>query len=275
MEVELTLSSELEDLSEEYGLSRESESATASVPDDQQGTLDDSLYLDTHSGTDTDFDWVYDSDDGEVALVRGFLESGCGCRMGKDSKPCTSSLTFHDVFDYRADCHELTSGELDMVILGQLNAHYEGNKSVASTSRSSNAVASYFYKNNQQCRKCFLFMHTISDKRFRNLVDHYTTAGVTPRTHGLSGKSPSNTTSFTRVTNMLSFVKILASSISLPLPGHLPNFRDERIQLLPTDMSKMEVYCKYCKAVEKEGSQPIGRSTFLTYGINNCPISLS
>ena len=110
MEVELTLSSELEDLSEEYGLSRESESATASVPDDQQGTLDDSLYLDTHSGTDTDFDWVYDSDDGEVALVRGFLESGCGCRMGKDSKPCTSSLTFRDVFDYRANCQELTSG---------------------------------------------------------------------------------------------------------------------------------------------------------------------
>ena len=71
--------------------------------------------------------------------------------MGKDSKPCTSSLTFRDVFDYRANCHELTYGELDMVILGQLNAHYEGNKSVASTSQSSNAVASYFYKNNQQC----------------------------------------------------------------------------------------------------------------------------
>ena len=49
MEVELTLSSELEDLSEEYGLSRESESATASVPDDQQGTLDNSLYLDTRA----------------------------------------------------------------------------------------------------------------------------------------------------------------------------------------------------------------------------------
>ena len=55
---------------------------------------------------------------------------------------------------------------------------------------------------------------------------------------------------------MLSFVRNLASSISLPLPGRLPNFRDERVQLLPTDMNKMEVYRKYCKAVEKEGSQP-------------------
>ena len=263
MEVELTLSSELQDLSEEYGLSSECESATASVPDDHQGTIDQSLNLDTHSGNDTDFDWVHDYDDGEVALVRGFLESGCGCRMGKDGKPCTSSLTFRDVFDYRANCLELTSAELDMVILGQLNAHYEGSELVASPSRSSSAVASYFYKNNQQCRKCFLFLHTISDKRFRNLVHHFITAGVTPRTHGLSGKSPSNTTSFARVSNMLSFVRNLASSISLPLPGRLPNFRDERVQLLPTDTNKMEVYRKYCKAVEKEGSQPIGRSTFL------------
>ena len=58
-------------------------------------------------------------------------------------------------------------------------------------------------------------------------------------------------------------VKSLASSISLHLPGCLPNFRDEQVQLLPTDMSKMEVYSEYYKAVEKEGPQPIGRSTFL------------
>lgn len=152
--------------------------------------------------------------------------------------------------------------QVDMVILGQLNAHSSGRISNASSSRSS-VAATYFHKNNQLCRKGFVFMHTIADKCFRNLVDHYKTSGVAPRMHGLSGKSPPNTTSLERTSSMLQFVKNLASSISLPLPGQIPNFRDERVQLLPTDMSKMEVYRKYCRAAEKEGTQPNGRSTFL------------
>ena len=133
-----------------------------------------------------------------------------------------------------------------MVIIGQLNAHCLGSASVASSSRSS-AAATYFHKNNQLCRKFFLFMHTISDNRFRNLVDHYKTSGVAPRTHGLTGKSLPNTTCtlFAWVSSMLKFVTNLASSISLPLPGRLLNFRDERVQLLPTDMSKMAVHHKY------------------------------
>ena len=62
---------------------------------------------------------------------------------------------------------------------------------------------------------------------------------------------------------MLQIVKNLAASISLPFPGRLPNFRDERVQLLPTYMSKIEVFQKYLKACEDEGTQPVGRSTFL------------
>ena len=145
METEHILASELQDLSEEYGLSRESESAAASSSDDP-GTLDQALNIDTNSGSDIPLDsacdWVHVSEDGEVALVKCFLQAECGCKMGKDGKPCTSSLTFHDVFEYRDNCHELTSDELDMVILGQLNAHCSGSASVASSSRSS-AAATY------------------------------------------------------------------------------------------------------------------------------------
>ena len=266
METEQILTSELQVVSEEYGLSREQRSAAASLTD-EEGTLYNDLGIETGPGNDVPpgfaADWVHDSEDGEVGAIRRFLEAGCGCKMGRDGRPCTSSVTFHEMFEYRANCHELTSNELDMVILGQLNAHCTLSASVPSSSRTSNAASTYFYKNNQQCRKCFLFMHTISDKRFRNLVDHYKASGVTPRVHGLAGKSPPNTTSLSRVTSMLRFIKNLASSVSLPLPGRLPNFRDERVQLLPTDMSKLEVYRKYRKAAEREGTQPVGRSTFL------------
>ena len=152
-------------------------------------------------------------EDGEVGLVKQFLQASCGCKMGKDSKPCTSTLTFCEVFEYRANC----ASELDMVILGKLNAHYAAGSSVAGTSsRSTNAAATYFHKNNQHCRKCFLFLHTITDKRFRNLVDHCRMYGVTPRTHGHTGKSRPITTSPARISSMFQLVKNLASSVSLP-----------------------------------------------------------
>ena len=48
--------------------------------------------------------------------MKQFLQVSCGCKMGKDNKPCTSTLTSRDseVFEYRANCHELAASELDM-----------------------------------------------------------------------------------------------------------------------------------------------------------------
>ena len=66
------------------------------------------------------------------------------------------------------------------------------------------------------------------------------------------------------------FSENIAESISLPLPDCLPNFRDERIQLLLTDMTKMNVYYKYCKASEEQGMKPEGSNTFLDFGTSNC-----
>ena len=241
------LALEFQELSHEYGLSGESEAAVGAQTHDL-GSLEyseDPLDLESSSAK---------LEDGETELVRRFLLTSCGCKMGKEHKACSSALTFREIIDYRANCHELTSNELDMVIPGQLRAHDTTTHSLSEIGgcqkkRSHCATATYNFRNSQLCRKSFLFLHTVSDKRFRNLVEHYKVFGVTPRSHGLAGRSPSNTTSFGR---LLQFVKNLASSISLPLPGHLPNLRDERVQLLPTDMSKMEVYQKYCKAAENE-----------------------
>ena len=203
------------------------------------------------------------TEDGEVGLVKRFLNAMCGCKLGKGNSCCTSALTLRDVIEYRASCHELTSNELDMVILAQLSAHSTISSRLHDESIRSHATATYFYKNNKLCRKSFLFLHTISDKRFRNLVDRYRVHGVAPQVHGFAGSSPPNTTPFDSVTSMLQFVKNFAASISLPLPGRLPNFRYERVQLLPTDMTKLEVYRKSCRAAEIEGKTAVGRSTFL------------
>ena len=46
-----------------------------------------------------------------------FFEKGCGCKKGKDNKPC---YTLFKKEDYRDDCRELTCKELDLVFLPRL-----------------------------------------------------------------------------------------------------------------------------------------------------------
>ncbi|KAJ7382208.1 hypothetical protein OS493_036407 [Desmophyllum pertusum] len=54
--------------------------------------------------------------------VKTFQESDCGCSHGKNRKPCSKSLRFQDVTEHRMQCVELTSAELDLVIMGAIQS---------------------------------------------------------------------------------------------------------------------------------------------------------
>ena len=185
----------------------------------------------------------------EETDIRSF---DCNCHFGAGKKACSSLLRYEDVMDYRVNCLELSRGELDMVILGQINSQ-----------SSPQSHTKFFYKGDRVCMNTFLFLHAISDKRYRNLYKHWENNGLTPKIHGSHGKSPSNATSLETVEAVLTFVRNLAAAMALPLPGRLPNCKDERVVLLPTDMSKMEVYRRYCQASRDDGTQPVGKITFL------------
>ena len=70
---------------------------------------------------------------------------------------------------------------------------------------------------------------------------------------------------------VLTFVRNLAAAMALPLSGRLPNFKDEHVVLLPTDISKMEVYRRYCQECRDNGTQPVGKSTFLNLWSKQLP----
>ena len=54
--------------------------------------------------------------------IKSFCEHGCDCRYGENQSPCTKSLDVDKVVDHRMQCIELSSPELDLVILGALQS---------------------------------------------------------------------------------------------------------------------------------------------------------
>ena len=56
-------------------------------------------------------------------LIHKFLSVSCQCSLGPNEQPCSSLFTEATVFELRSQCLELTSDQLDMLILGRLDGH--------------------------------------------------------------------------------------------------------------------------------------------------------
>ena len=57
-----------------------------------------------------------------VANVKQFLQSGCACSKGPKSGPCSRQFSEDSVVANLNNCLELTHGELDLVILANIQA---------------------------------------------------------------------------------------------------------------------------------------------------------
>ena len=109
----------------------------------------------------------------EREAVGKFLCDGCGCDLIGGS--CSTFFSTDSMESYRRDCSELTRGELDMALLGQLAAFTNNSAGTTHFTRYSHPYSSslsrqksyrHFWHGGQRvCRKTFLFLHNISEKR--------------------------------------------------------------------------------------------------------------
>ena len=68
---------------------------------------------------DLDFDFL-EIHTSEKMRVEKFYEEACQCKLAADEKPCSTTLKIDDFVDCRNNCSELSSTELDLVILGAI-----------------------------------------------------------------------------------------------------------------------------------------------------------
>ena len=97
------------------------------------------------------------SADGIVDSVQKFLESGCKCSCGPKDGPCSSQFTGEEVMANLNNCLELSTKELDLVILANIQAvtRFEN----IAEKRSRNPRCNFLFQSKSICQEMFLTLY--------------------------------------------------------------------------------------------------------------------
>lgn len=133
----------------------------------------------------------------------------------------------------------------------------------------------YYFNGQQVCRETFAFAHAVSRKTIDSIAQSLDKDGLVARTNGNKGKSPKHALTVQDVQNVKKFLVNYANKYGLPLPGRLPNFRNEKALLLPSDKTKAEIHQDYVQAAEQLQYRNICVSEFKSIWLEQVHTSLS
>lgn len=133
---------------------------------------------------------LFDSEE-IIAKVKKFLQDGCGCSLGLKGSQCSQQFQEITVLSNLNNCSELSHGELDLVILANIQAFTSID--IIGEKRKRSARCSFIYLNRPICKDMFLNLYGISYSRFRRLKEHYEEHGISQRVHGNRKRLPRNT----------------------------------------------------------------------------------
>ena len=251
----------------DVGTSQEEEDAEEDedVGDEQKNT-DDEEDDDSAQGEPVEMEASLD-DTSEQAKVEELKRESCGCKLGPHGVACCSVLSKEAIILTRNNCLQMARNELDLVAMAQINA-LRTTAAVGSPASHdqgdfrSRAHMKFFLHGIQVCQKVLLFVRAMSRTRFKNLWDSVSNHGVVDRVHGNTRKRPHNAFSFSSIENASQFIVNTSDTHGLPLPGRLPTC-EEKVVVLPSDMSKRKVYNNYKVACVQQQLKPMKKSAFL------------
>ena len=111
---------------------------------------------------------------------------------------------------------ELSSAELDLVLLGALQRHMKV------SSNKKRYRMSYFFRGVQVCKETFLFVYCIGKSRLENLKAHLMRYGAVPRRHANTSRLPKNVLEHVVLNRTVTFIKNFATEHGVSLPGRAP-----------------------------------------------------
>ena len=192
-----------------------------------------------------------------IANVKKFMQDGCGCRRGLKSSQCSDQLTEETVLDNLYNCLELSYVELDLVVLANIQA-FTAIEAIGEK-RKRSPPYSFLYRSQPICKEMFLNLYGISKSRFQRLVDHYQNHGISLRIHGNSKRLPYNALPLDVAEDIKNFLSNYADENAVLLPGRIPGFKNEDIQLLSSSDTKMNVWKSFKRACEESNKQAVYR----------------
>ena len=195
-----------------------------------------------------------------IPKVQKFMQDGCGCRRGLKSGQCSDQFTEETILNNVYNCLELSQAELDLVILANIQAYTT--IEVTGEKRKRSPPYSFLHQSQPICKEMFLNLYGISKSRFQRLVEHYQSRGISLRIHGNSKRLPHNALPLAVNEDVKNFLSNYAEENAVLLPGRIPGFKSEDIQLLSSSDTKTHVWMSFKLACEQSNKQAVSYTKF-------------
>lgn len=190
-----------------------------------------------------------------------FLQDGCGCALGEKGSPCSVQFSEETVLFNLSNCLELTSGELDLVILANIQAFTRID--CVGEKRNRSPRCSFHFQGRPICKDMFLHLYGIGYSRFRRLKEHYEEHGICQRTHGNTNRVPENATPHSTIEDFRIFLENYVEENGIILPGHIPGLKSAAVRVLSSSKSKMSVWRVYHSTCEVSNKRAVSYRKFI------------
>ena len=199
--------------------------------------------------------------DDEEEKVASFVAGGCSCRLGPGNSPCHKLFSASEYSEIRDECRELSREELDLVIMGELRALTVRDSTTFRSSDRVRTSSRFEVGGHRVCIKTFCFMHTVGRGKLTAIKNSWLEHGLRPRRK--VSFTPHNTTSLADVELVVRFILHYAEDNAILLPGRVPGYKRDDLQLLPSAVTKREVWELYHRAASSsDGSRAVCYSLF-------------
>ena len=207
-------------------------------------------------------------DEEEERKLAEFCATGCGCRL-VNGTACSLQFSLEHFATMRGHAAELSWNELNMAVMGQVMAQTHCDLETLNSSKYRHANKEreksrtvFYHHGYKVCKATFLFLHGIGDFRFRAIKASYLTHGLVPRVHGHTGRLVSHGLTMADVESLVKFVLQFAEANAILLPGRVPGYKRDDIQILPSTTTKRAVWMQYSETCEQLAVRALAYSTF-------------
>ena len=149
-----------------------------------------------------------------------------------------------------------------MALTGQLMALTSDLKNGSHPAEREWIVTRYLHCGLKVCRNTFRFLHSVGSHRVKALKSHYLANGLVSRRHGNTRRVPHNTLSLENVQHVVQFILHYAEANDILLPGCIPGYKKDNMQLLPCSTTRRKVWLVYQQATEELSHKTKAYSTF-------------
>ncbi|KAI0237073.1 hypothetical protein LSAT2_012447 [Lamellibrachia satsuma] len=188
----------------------------------------------------------------------------CNCRLW-DGKPCIDQFDDSTRNEIKLNIMEMTPSEKDLVLLGVISCSINTadttlSKTQPATERKKNRIRAFSYAHRRICRDTFLYLFNMSNNHLNAVKKHFKENGLVPRKKKSGGRRKT-ALSLEDIRRVTRFILHYAEQHSLVLPGRVPGFKRDDVKVLPTHLSKAQLWRDY-KAASPPGQRVVQLSSF-------------